>query len=198
MNIKEYNDDIFVDDTFFITPKFSYQIFITRTYAKELDRFYTTSFAQQKQYFLIQILNIAFGIIKESLEIKKKINYAIMKAINKANEISVLIERYKNIEQSVIDGIKTRGYKVKADYVIPIMDNWFGEVKRKVEEEETSQYLYQQVVRQVKVKKQPLIDKLMILRFLETPQSPQKYGTVDEVEPCLKKYCQLIIFVPYH
>ncbi|KAG4096566.1 hypothetical protein H8356DRAFT_1326142 [Neocallimastix lanati (nom. inval.)] len=33
----EYNDDIFVDGTFFIAPKFSYQIFITRTYAKELD-----------------------------------------------------------------------------------------------------------------------------------------------------------------
>jgi len=90
------------------------------------------------------------------------------------------------------------------------MDNWFGEVERKVEEEETSrqnsvaelwkmeEYLYQQVVRQVKVKKQPLIDKLMVLRLLETPQSPQKYGTVDEVEPCLKKYCQLIIFVPHH
>ncbi|KAG4101608.1 hypothetical protein H8356DRAFT_1365033 [Neocallimastix lanati (nom. inval.)] len=36
----EYNDDIFVDGTFFIAPKFSYQIFITRTYAKELDSFY--------------------------------------------------------------------------------------------------------------------------------------------------------------
>ncbi|KAG4096325.1 hypothetical protein H8356DRAFT_1343541 [Neocallimastix lanati (nom. inval.)] len=34
---REYNDDIFVDGTFFIAPKFSYQIFITRTYAKELD-----------------------------------------------------------------------------------------------------------------------------------------------------------------
>jgi len=42
---REYNDDIFVDGTFFIAPKFSYQIFITRTYAKELDSFYTTSFA---------------------------------------------------------------------------------------------------------------------------------------------------------
>ncbi|KAG4099707.1 hypothetical protein H8356DRAFT_1037013 [Neocallimastix lanati (nom. inval.)] len=41
----EYNDDIFVDGTFFIAPKFRYQIFITRTYAKELDSFYTTSFA---------------------------------------------------------------------------------------------------------------------------------------------------------
>ncbi|KAL6622080.1 hypothetical protein U3516DRAFT_795553 [Neocallimastix sp. 'constans'] len=44
-NSMEYNDDIFVDGTFFIAPKFSYQIFITRTYAKELDSFYTTSFA---------------------------------------------------------------------------------------------------------------------------------------------------------
>jgi len=42
---REYNDDIFVDGTFFIAPKFSYQIFIKRTYAKELDSFYTTSFA---------------------------------------------------------------------------------------------------------------------------------------------------------
>ncbi|KAL6632830.1 hypothetical protein U3516DRAFT_792005 [Neocallimastix sp. 'constans'] len=42
---REYNDDIFVDGTFFIAPKFSYQILITRTYAKELDSFYTTSFA---------------------------------------------------------------------------------------------------------------------------------------------------------
>ena len=41
---KEYNDDIFVDGTFFIAPKFSYQIFLTRAYAKELDSFYTTSF----------------------------------------------------------------------------------------------------------------------------------------------------------
>ncbi|KAG4090794.1 hypothetical protein H8356DRAFT_1430888 [Neocallimastix lanati (nom. inval.)] len=42
---REYNDDIFVDGTFFIAPKFSYQVFITRTYAKELDSFYTSSFA---------------------------------------------------------------------------------------------------------------------------------------------------------
>ena len=31
---REYNDDIFVDGTFFIALKFSYQIFIKRTYAK--------------------------------------------------------------------------------------------------------------------------------------------------------------------
>ncbi|KAG4085591.1 hypothetical protein H8356DRAFT_1335293 [Neocallimastix lanati (nom. inval.)] len=56
-----------------------YQIFITRTYAKELDSFYTTSFKNER-----------------NLENKKR-------AINKANEISVLIERYKNIETKLID-----------------------------------------------------------------------------------------------
>ena len=44
-NESEYDDDIFVNGTFFIAPNSSYQIFITRTYAKELDSFYTTSFA---------------------------------------------------------------------------------------------------------------------------------------------------------
>ncbi|KAG4093460.1 hypothetical protein H8356DRAFT_1354352 [Neocallimastix lanati (nom. inval.)] len=65
---KEYNDDIFVDDTFFIAPTYSYQIFITRTYAKELDSFYTTSFAilknkEQEKY----------KILFEKLK-KKKVN----------------------------------------------------------------------------------------------------------------------------
>ena len=46
---RECNDDIFVDDTFFIVPKFSYQIFITRTYAKELDSFYTYFFCNIKK-----------------------------------------------------------------------------------------------------------------------------------------------------
>ena len=54
---REYNDNIFVDGTFFIAPKFSYQIFITRTYAKELDSFYTTSFAilQNKEQEIYRI-----------------------------------------------------------------------------------------------------------------------------------------------
>jgi len=46
---REYNDDIIVDGKFFIAPIFSYQIFITRTYAKEFNSFYTTSFAILKK-----------------------------------------------------------------------------------------------------------------------------------------------------
>ncbi|KAL6607542.1 hypothetical protein U3516DRAFT_800244 [Neocallimastix sp. 'constans'] len=66
-NSMEYNDDIFVDGTFFIAPKFSYQIFITRTYAKELDSFYTTSFAilQNKEQEIYKIFK----------KLKKKLVY---------------------------------------------------------------------------------------------------------------------------
>jgi len=36
------------------------------------------------------------------------------------------------------------------------------------------------------------------IMFVRNSRNPKKYGTVDEVEFCLKKYCQLIVFVPYH
>ncbi|KAL6595778.1 hypothetical protein U3516DRAFT_804169 [Neocallimastix sp. 'constans'] len=101
---REYNDDIFVDGTFFIAPKFSYQIFLTRTYAKELVSFYTTSFAilqnkKQETYKIFKKLKEKMLIHKNkrNLENKKK------RTINKANEISVLIECYKNIETKLID-----------------------------------------------------------------------------------------------
>jgi len=38
-------EEIFADGTFYITPKISYQIFITRTYVEKLHGFYTTSFS---------------------------------------------------------------------------------------------------------------------------------------------------------
>ncbi|KAG4091276.1 hypothetical protein H8356DRAFT_1709000, partial [Neocallimastix lanati (nom. inval.)] len=34
---------IFVDGIFYIAPKFSYQVFITRTYDEKINSFYTTS-----------------------------------------------------------------------------------------------------------------------------------------------------------
>ena len=39
------NKHIFADDTFYIAPIFSYQVFITRTYVTELNCFYTISFS---------------------------------------------------------------------------------------------------------------------------------------------------------
>jgi len=39
----KYNVDIFADGTFYIAPIFSYQVFITRTYAEKINSFYTTS-----------------------------------------------------------------------------------------------------------------------------------------------------------
>jgi len=45
----QYNIDIFADGTFKITLKCGYQVFITRTYVKELNNFYTISFSILKK-----------------------------------------------------------------------------------------------------------------------------------------------------
>ncbi|OUM62566.1 hypothetical protein PIROE2DRAFT_11095, partial [Piromyces sp. E2] len=39
----KYNENIFVDGIFYISPIFGYQVFITRVYAPEINSFYTTS-----------------------------------------------------------------------------------------------------------------------------------------------------------
>ncbi|KAG4095568.1 hypothetical protein H8356DRAFT_1426886 [Neocallimastix lanati (nom. inval.)] len=115
---REYNDDIFVDGTFFIAPKFSYQVFITRTYAKELDSFYTTSFAilknkEQETYkMLFEKLkknantsaktifpntNIKYCIwhYKKSLEIKK--NKLCYNEVKNNNNIFIYYKAISNL-----------------------------------------------------------------------------------------------------
>ncbi|KAG4103410.1 hypothetical protein H8356DRAFT_1362201 [Neocallimastix lanati (nom. inval.)] len=42
---KNYCDDPFVDDTFYVAPDFSYKVFITRNFVPELNEFYNTSFS---------------------------------------------------------------------------------------------------------------------------------------------------------
>jgi len=39
----KYNENMFADGTFYITPIFGYQVFIPRVYAPEMNSFYTTS-----------------------------------------------------------------------------------------------------------------------------------------------------------
>eukprot|EP00833_Pecoramyces_ruminatium_P006390 jgi/Orpsp1_1/1180422/evm.model.c7180000073381.1 len=43
--LAQYNEDVFADGTFRIAPKFSYQVFITRTYVSKYNKYYTTSFS---------------------------------------------------------------------------------------------------------------------------------------------------------
>ncbi len=44
-NLFKTYEDIFADGTFYIAPTISYQVFITRTFVKDLNAFYTTSFS---------------------------------------------------------------------------------------------------------------------------------------------------------
>ncbi|KAL6595179.1 hypothetical protein U3516DRAFT_850327 [Neocallimastix sp. 'constans'] len=62
----KYNEDIFADGTFYIAPKFSYLVFITRTSFKCLNDFYTTSFSvlKNKKQALYEML---FKEIKKKL-----------------------------------------------------------------------------------------------------------------------------------
>ena len=43
-----YHKNIFADGTFYAAPKFSYQLFIARTYVGEFNMFYTTSISLLK------------------------------------------------------------------------------------------------------------------------------------------------------
>ncbi|KAG4090111.1 hypothetical protein H8356DRAFT_1410611 [Neocallimastix lanati (nom. inval.)] len=62
------NKHIFAYGTFYISPIFNYQVFITRTYATELNCFYTTSFSILKNK-----KQTTYEILFE--EIKKILNY---------------------------------------------------------------------------------------------------------------------------
>jgi len=44
----KYNENMYVDGTFYAATKFGYQVFITRTYIKDSNNFYTTSFSTIK------------------------------------------------------------------------------------------------------------------------------------------------------
>jgi len=57
----QYNKDIFADGTFYVAPKFSYQVFITRTYVEEMNSFYTTSISilkDKKQSTYLTLFNV--------------------------------------------------------------------------------------------------------------------------------------------
>ena len=67
----QYNEDIFAKGTFYISPKFSYQVFITRKYVEKINSFYTTS---------ISILKDKKQSTYETLfkEIKKKCKFKLV------------------------------------------------------------------------------------------------------------------------
>ena len=41
----KFHEDVFGDGTFYIAPKLSYQVFITRNYVKDINSYYSTSFS---------------------------------------------------------------------------------------------------------------------------------------------------------
>ncbi|KAG4086576.1 hypothetical protein H8356DRAFT_1434358 [Neocallimastix lanati (nom. inval.)] len=75
-----YHKNIFADGTFYAAPKFSYQLFITRTYVGEFNMFYTTSISILKSISnaakkVFPNINIKYCVwhYKRSLEKQKNI-----------------------------------------------------------------------------------------------------------------------------
>ncbi|KAG4089387.1 hypothetical protein H8356DRAFT_1432094 [Neocallimastix lanati (nom. inval.)] len=88
-----YHKNIFADGTFYTAPKFSYQLFITRTYVGELNMFYTTS---------ISILKNKKQSIYETLfkEIKKNSNKF------RSNTLITTINFHCDFEQGISNAAK--------------------------------------------------------------------------------------------
>jgi len=74
----KHNEDIFVDGIFYIASRFSYQMFIIRTYIKYLNSFHTTSFSILKNKEQITYEMLFEEIKKKYIYIKKYSNNTII------------------------------------------------------------------------------------------------------------------------
>jgi len=83
------NKHIFEDDTFYIEPIFSYQVFITRTYVTELDCFYTTSFSILKNR-----KQTTYEILFEEIKKKKILVNIIVLKLHQKYFIAILKKLY--------------------------------------------------------------------------------------------------------
>ncbi|KAG4101472.1 hypothetical protein H8356DRAFT_1364829 [Neocallimastix lanati (nom. inval.)] len=146
---REYNDDIFVDGTFFIAPKFSYQIFITRTFAKELDTTKT----------IFPNTNIKYCIChyKKSLEIKKK-NKICYKYFYKTYLIDYdmkIWNYYNNMEH--ITNNASESLNNYLNNLFPTKQSFYELIVKFNELEHLSYYDYQRKIRGIwKIKKRTI------------------------------------------
>ncbi|KAL6620937.1 hypothetical protein U3516DRAFT_661494 [Neocallimastix sp. 'constans'] len=101
-----YHKNIFADGTFYAAPKFSYQLFITRTYVGEFNMFYTTS---------ISILKNKKQSTYETLfkEIKKNANKF------RSNTLITTINFHCDFEQEHLTNIASEYYNSYLNNIFP-------------------------------------------------------------------------------
>ncbi|KAG4083119.1 hypothetical protein H8356DRAFT_1362492 [Neocallimastix lanati (nom. inval.)] len=163
---REYNDDIFVDGTFFIAPKFSYQVFITRTYAKELDSFYITSFAilknkEQETYkMLFEKLKKNANTCNYNIRIEpKNLHCDFERAISKAAKLidydMKIWNYYNNIEH--ITNNASESLNNYLNNLFPTKPSFYELIDKLNELEHLSYYDYQRKIRGIwKIKKRAI------------------------------------------
>ncbi|KAG4092616.1 hypothetical protein H8356DRAFT_1429426 [Neocallimastix lanati (nom. inval.)] len=101
------HNDIFADGTLLLVPKFSYQNFITRTYIKKLNYFYTTSFSilKNKENITYEILlkeikktNSRISNVVKIVFPNTNFKYCAIHYKRITDEINALIKYYKKLE----------------------------------------------------------------------------------------------------
>ncbi|KAG4092615.1 hypothetical protein H8356DRAFT_1429425 [Neocallimastix lanati (nom. inval.)] len=105
-----YHKNIFADGTFYATPKFSYQLFITRTYVGEFNMSNT---------LIITIINFHCDFEQGISNAAKK-----QKIFSATDEIKILIENYKSKEINLLYNGCNRNELVKLwkDCLIDLKD----------------------------------------------------------------------------
>ncbi|KAG4092722.1 hypothetical protein H8356DRAFT_1429325 [Neocallimastix lanati (nom. inval.)] len=162
---KKYNNDIFVDGTFYIAPKFSQQVFITRTYVKELNSFYTTSYAilrnkKQKTYkILFNKLkqNSNNNIITEPKKCISKAGISNLPFINPEYIMDIFsLIKTKSIEKNSCPFLKFLVYFYETYLfeslnnslkLFPMKPNFYELINKLKEQEHLSYYDYQMKIK---------------------------------------------------
>ncbi|ORY87241.1 hypothetical protein LY90DRAFT_618943 [Neocallimastix californiae] len=148
-----YHKNIFADGTFYAAPKFSYQLFITRTYVGEFNMFYTTS---------ISILKNKKQSTYETLfkEIKKNVNKF------RSNTLITTINFHCDFEQEHLTNNASESYNSYLNNIFPNKPLFYKLIYILKEEENLSYNNYQRRTKGNWKKKQKIFsatDEIKIL-----------------------------------
>ncbi|KAL6604735.1 hypothetical protein U3516DRAFT_668185 [Neocallimastix sp. 'constans'] len=148
-----YHKNIFADGTFYAAPKFSYQLFITRTYVGEFNMFYTTSISilkSKKQYTYETLFK----------EIKKNANKF------RSNTLITTINFHCDFEQEYLTNNASESYNSYLNNIFPNKPLFYKLIYILKEEENLSYNDYQRRTKGNWKKKQKIFsatDEIKIL-----------------------------------
>ncbi|KAL6600902.1 hypothetical protein U3516DRAFT_844276 [Neocallimastix sp. 'constans'] len=157
-----YHKNIFEDGTFYAAPKFSYQLFITRTYVGEFNMFYTTSISILK-YKKQSTYESLFKHYKRSLENQK--NILCYHEVKNNNDYNVNNwNYYENIEH--LTNNASESYNSYLNNIFPNKPLFYKLIYILKEEENLSYNDYQRKTKGIWKKKQKIFSSTDEIKIL--------------------------------